>query len=216
MEPQYQNQLSDANIPPAKFKKVFPSKVLVYFIYGLVATFILSGCILTGFLFGFSQGLSDKANLDDSLVLCQKQLKEKMSPTPTLTPKPEVLFTYSDEKNNFVIKYPPNWEIQKEADGPKFSTASSQLKFWVGLDKKYTPTATESAKIVSTENIILEVDGRQFEAKKYTFTDGKLFLFVQLSDNPKVSVWFSSSPKKPYEDGLKIIQSFKFQRSSPF
>jgi len=216
MEPQYQNQQLQVNRPPVKSKKLFSEKVFTYIVYGLAVTFILGGSILTGFLFGFSQGLSDKTSLDDSLASCQKQLSEKMSPILTPTPKPEVLFTYSDEKNNFVIKYPPNWEIQKETDGPKFSTASSQLKFWVGLEKKYAPTASESAKIKDTKTISLEVDGKQLEAKQSSFANGKLFLFAQLSDNPKVSAWLSSSPDKPYEEGLKIIQSFKFQRSSPF
>jgi|GEM_PF-4604451 len=208
-----QNQLVQS-YPKFDKKSLKFGKILTYFSYFLVGVLFIIGFGIAGFYLGFSQSLSDKGKLEEDLFNCQ--MKAKIIPTPTPTPKPQILLSYADEKNNFLFDYPPKWVLVKETDGPKLSTESAQLKFWVGIDKKYAPTATESAKIKTTTTGTIEVNGKKIETKEYVFSDEKLVLSSQISDIPKINVYLVASSQELYEAGKTIIESLKFQRVSPF
>jgi len=207
-----QNFNPDHSQPANLNKPQKTAKVLTYIAYGFVSVFVMAGCVMIGFFFGFSQGIFGK---EEAITSCEKQIIASR-PTATPTPKLPALLSYADEKNNFIFEYPIKWNLAREDDGPKLSFEETQLKFWVDVDKKYIPAATESAKIKSTKTGTIEVSGKTVETKEYVFDDAKLVLAAQISESPKINVYLSANSQELYLAAKTIIQSLKFQRVSPF
>lgn len=206
--------------PPILVKKSKKEKILLWLLVGFLQLILLFAAGLTGFFFGFSQ-----------VPLTSNQPEPEVA-KPTATPSPTVVvdpyegwLTFVDQKNNFTIRYPLDWFLAENPKGkPQGITIKTQaesdkntsLVIWIPGDPSFT-LPKKSAPVREENTLVIDVSGQEVHAQEIVYQTGEQNLLANLQNgSTQTTFYLEAASDDLAKIGKKIIQSFKFQRVSPF
>lgn len=206
--------------PPVSVKKSNKEKILLWLLVGFLQLILLFGAGLIGFFFGFSQ-VPITSNQPE-----QEVIKPTATPSPTVAvDQYEGWLTFVDQKNNFTIRYPPDWFLVENPKGePQGITIKTQVEsdkntslvIWIPGNPSFT-LPKKSAQVKEDNTLAIDVSGQEVKAQEIVYQTGELNLLASLQNgSTQVTFYLEAASDDLAKIGKKIIQSFKFQRVSPF